>query len=96
MGWLDTVAKDDKKHAKAYMNITEDEGWCWGMIRTGMASASDLFVVQMQDVLELGGDCRMNTPGTSSGNWQWRMLPDAIDKKLSKKLRHYTETFRRI
>ena len=96
MGWLDSMSKDDKKLGKAYMNITKDEGWCWGMIRTGMASASDLFVVQMQDVLELGGDCRMNTPGTSSGNWQWRMLPDAMDKKLAKKLRTYTETFRRI
>ena len=96
MGWLDTLSKEDKKFAKAYMNITEDEGWCWGMIRAGMASASDLFVVQMQDVLELGGECRMNAPGTFGTNWQWRMLPDAIDKKLSKKLKFYTETFRRL
>jgi len=96
MGWLETVGKEDRKFASAYMHITEDEGWCWGLIRTGMSTASDLFVMQMQDILELGGECRMNTPGTSSGNWQWRMLPDAIDKKLSKKLRFYTETFRRI
>ena len=96
MGWLETLGKEDKKFASTYMHITEDEGWCWGLIRTGMATASNLFVVQMQDLLELGAQSRMNTPGTSSGNWQWRMLPDAIDKKLSKKLRFYTETFRRI
>ena len=96
MGWLDTVGKEDLKFASAYMHITEDEGWCWGLIRTGMSTPSNLFVMQMQDILELGGECRMNTPGTSSGNWQWRMLPNAIDKKLSKKLRFYTETFRRI
>ena len=66
------------------------------MIRTGMSTVSDLFVMQMQDLLELPGSCRVNTPGTTGSNWQWRMLPGALDKKLSKRLRVYTETFRRI
>ena len=77
------------------MHITDEEGWCWGLIRTGMGTASDLFVMQMQDVLELGGECRMNTPGTQCGNWVWRMLPDAVSPALAKKLRVYTETYRR-
>lgn len=96
LGWLKTMSRADKHFASAYMHITEDEGWVWGLIRTGMATASNLFVVQMQDLLELPASCRMNIPGTSAGNWQWRMLPDAADKKLAKKLRSYTETFRRI
>ena len=94
-GWLSTMSQEDKDFAKRYMHITEDEGWCWGMIRSGMATASDLFVVQMQDLLQLPGDCRMNLPGSSRGNWQWRMLPDALTEELAKKLRLYTETFRR-
>ena len=65
------------------------------MIRTGMATASRLFVVQMQDLLELGRSARMNTPGIAAGNWQWRMLPDAADKFLAKKLKLYTQTYRR-
>lgn len=96
LGWLKTMSRADKRFAGAYMHITEDEGWVWGLIRTGMATASNLFVVQMQDLLELPTSCRMNIPGTSTGNWQWRMLPDAADKALAKKLRSYTETFRRI
>lgn len=96
LGWLKTMSRADKHFASAYMHITEDEGWVWGLIRTGMATASNLFVAQMQDLLELPASCRMNIPGTSAGNWQWRMLPDAADKKLAKKLRSYTETFRRI
>ena len=51
--------------------------------------------MQMQDVLELGGECRMNTPGTQCGNWVWRMLPDAVSPALAKKLRAYTETYHR-
>lgn len=96
MGWLSDMNKDDRKFASRYMHITEDEGWCWGLIRTGMATPSNLFVVQMQDLLELPNSCRLNTPGTSSGNWQWRMLSGAAEEKLSEKLLDYTKTFRRI
>ena len=83
-------------YAREYMHITDDEGWCWGMIRTGMSTASKLFVLQMQDALELPGSTRMNTPGTASGNWQWRMLPDADDRELAQKLLHYTKIYHRV
>ena len=96
LGWLETTGKDDRQFAERYMHITPDEGWCWGMIRTGMSTASDLFVMQMQDVLELGADCRMNVPGKAYGNWQWRMLPGTANKKLAKKLYEYTATYRRL
>ena len=49
----------------------------------------------MQDVLELGGECRMNSPGTAAGNWQWRMAPDAITPALATKLKKITYTYRR-
>ena len=95
MGWLKSTRKTDREFARRYMHITDDEGWCWGMIRTGMGTASDLFVVQMQDLLELGPEARMNIPGKPSGNWRWRMLPGKADKELAKKLKEYTRTYRR-
>ena len=96
LGWKEKTDEENLRFAQRYMHITPDEGWCWGMIRSGMATASRLFVVQMQDVLELDGSCRMNTPGTSTGNWRWRMLPGKADSELAEKLRLYTETFRRV
>jgi 4-alpha-glucanotransferase len=30
-------------------------------------------VFPLQDILGLGAEARMNTPGTASGNWQWRL-----------------------
>ena len=83
------------RYAREYMHIDPQEGWCWGMIRTGMSTASRLFVVQMQDVLELPGWSRMNEPGTAEGNWQWRMLPGAADAALARRLRHVTHLYRR-
>ena len=49
----------------------------------------------MQDLLELDGSARMNTPGQDSGNWCWRMLPGAATDELAAKLRLYTLTYRR-
>ena len=94
-GWIKALDKPTFRYAKEYMNISDEEGWCWGMIRTGMACGSELFVVQMQDLLELEGDARMNTPGTLGGNWQWRMLPGAADKALAKRLQALTKLYRR-
>lgn len=45
------------------------------LLRAGMGSRAELFVAQMQDVLGLGAESRMNTPGTAGGNWVWRLLP---------------------
>jgi 4-alpha-glucanotransferase len=47
--------------------------------------------VQMQDVLGLGSEARMNVPGTASGSWRWRMEPGALTDELAARLRASTE-----
>ena len=48
-----------------------------------MSTVAELFVAQMQDYLGLGEGHRMNTPGTQSGNWQWRLLPGELTPELA-------------
>ena len=68
--WLSEADPADVAQAKEYFGLNEEEGLVWGMLRGGMQSVSKLCVVQMQDYLELGGDARMNVPGTlSADNW---------------------------
>ena len=43
------------------------------MIRLALESKARLAIFPMQDILGLGRDARMNTPGTGSGNWRWRL-----------------------
>lgn len=43
------------------------------MIRVAMASRARFAVFPMQDVLGLGSEARLNTPGRRSGNWLWRV-----------------------
>lgn len=42
------------------------------LVRAAFASVADTAIVPMQDVLRLGGEHRMNLPGTATGNWSWR------------------------
>ncbi len=63
------------------------------ILRAGMASVSDVFIAPMQDYL--GATGRINAPGTLSGNWQWRMPPDALSDALAEKIRGMTWLYAR-
>jgi 4-alpha-glucanotransferase len=46
--------------------------------------------VQAQDVLSLGAEARMNTPG-SAATWSWRLRPGMLTDDLARRLREVTE-----
>ena len=95
--WFDEATRQDKSYAKAYLGLNRQEGYVWGMIRGGMGSVSRLFIAQMQDYLELGGEARMNFPGTlSSANWTWRAQEGFDSDKLAKKIRKVTGLYGRL
>ena len=86
MEWYQEANKNDREYACKYLGISRSEGFNWGMIRGGMSSVSKLFVAQMQDYLGLGKYNRINVPGTSSGNWQWRLLSKEITPELAERI----------
>ena len=94
--WRTEANKADIAFAKKYLGLNDEEGFNTGIIRGGMSCQSRLFVAQMQDYLGLGKGCRMNTPGTSSGNWQWRMLSGEASKKLAKSIHETTRIYGRL
>ena len=93
--WRWQADRADVTFARKYLGLNDAEGFHWGMIRGGMSSVADTFVVQMQDCLGLGAEGRMNTPGTGWGNWRWRLLPGEASPALAKKLYHYTRMYGR-
>lgn len=82
--------------AKKYLRLTQEEGYHWGMMRSIWASVADLAIVQMQDLLGLGSEGRMNTPSTLGENWTWRCRTDAFDPKLADQLRYEMELYERL
>ena len=95
--WLESLSTDALQYAKEYMNLSEQEGLVWGVIRTAMASVSDWCVTPMQDLLDLDGKGRMNFPGTQTGsNWTWRAAPGYITPALADKFYRLTALYGRL
>lgn len=95
--WFETASADAVAYAQEYMHLTREEGFVWGMIRTAFSSVSDLCIIPMQDYLELGGEGRMNFPGTQSGdNWSWRAAPGYITPELTKRIYALTKLYGRL
>jgi 4-alpha-glucanotransferase len=42
------------------------------LIDLALSSTAAISILQLQDVLGLNEDSRMNVPGTDQGNWLWR------------------------
>jgi len=61
------------------------------LVRTACLAPSDLAVVPVQDVLGLGSRARMNTPGTTRGNWRWRLRRGQLTDRHARWLRGLAE-----
>ena len=75
--------------------IREDDP-VWGLIRLTFTSRARLAVLQLQDVLGLGSEARLNSPGTTSGNWRWRLAPGQLTPELAERLRAATSEAGRV
>jgi 4-alpha-glucanotransferase len=68
--------------------------------RLALASPARHAVLTAQDLLELGAEARMNTPGKAKGNWAWRLAPGTLcamgpGRALAEELRGQCELFGR-
>ena len=67
------------------------------MIEAALGSAARIAIIPAQDILRLGSEARMNTPGTvGNGNWMWRMTPGALTDEMAAKMRELNEFYERI
>ena len=70
LGWYRSLDAQARAHVDAYFQRGAEK-MPETLIRSALASVAILAVVPLQDLFALGGEARMNTPGTVTGNWQW-------------------------
>jgi len=92
-GWFKSEAKpEDRKRLFRYLGRrVSEKDVHWEFIELGMISVANTFIVPMQDVLGLEEDARMNRPGTTRGNWRWRLMPKQLSASLVEKLAEMTK-----
>ena len=93
-GWWHGLPRTERERVRAYLG--GDGNMPWDLIRAAMASVSNLCVLPLQDILSLGSDARMNTPGRAGQNWSWRYLPGSLTPEVCTRLADLTALYGRM
>lgn len=94
--WILNADPRELAFAKQYLGLNTEEGLIRGMLRGAATTVCQTVIYQMQDLLSLGEESRMNHPGQAEGNWQWRMLPGKLTLELASDLRELTRMSGRL
>lgn len=105
LGWLWDIDERQRRFALDYIGFYSQEvDWGQGgpdarviraFVRTVWATAAELAVVPVQDLLGYGGDTRMNTPGLGSDQWRYRVTAQDLDRIDQKWLLRLNTIYRR-
>ena len=93
-GWYTHQPEEVKDRIRLYGNC-DGGGVSLDFIRFAMASVARFALFPMQDVLQLGNEARMNTPGAPSGNWTFRYEQGQLEGWRRDWLARYTRVFAR-
>jgi len=91
LGWWESLGDDER--ARTGLDPADP---AWSLIRLAWSSRAELAVTPLQDVLRLGNEARMNTPGTAEGNWLWRFGARDLTAELAESLLIETRRARRM
>ncbi|HEY3784614.1 MAG TPA: 4-alpha-glucanotransferase [Steroidobacteraceae bacterium] len=86
LGWYSTLDGETLRRLELFLRLTP-EAMPEALIRAALGSVGALAVIPVQDLLRLGSEARLNTPGTAQGNWSWRLPPAALTTPLASQCR---------
>ncbi|WP_129633255.1 4-alpha-glucanotransferase [Candidatus Oscillochloris fontis] len=78
VGWFEDISEAEREKVRLYIG-RDGSDIAWDLVRLALMSVAQVAVVPMQDILRLGSDARMNTPGRADRNWTWRFRAEALD-----------------
>ena len=86
LGWWRTLPEHAQQQVMQQLGVFDANTVPDAMLDTVLHSPAALAMLTMQDVLHLGSEARMNTPGTDNGNWRWRFEWEALPPDLAPRL----------
>jgi 4-alpha-glucanotransferase len=96
-GWHDEESGETgKKQIARYFGRNLDAGqFADELVRMAQMSRAWLCIFPVQDLLALGSESRVNRPGSSVGNWQWRLTGTQLKSIPWEELQRRTAVFGR-
>jgi 4-alpha-glucanotransferase len=96
--WREDLSEQRKPFVQSYLNLPDEspgDAIHHQALRALMASVAARVVTPLQDVIGLGSEGRINTPGTEENNWTWRFTPDQISEEDEERLAEITHLYGR-
>ena len=93
-GWFQMLSHQEKDRVRRYANT---DGNCISLdfIRLCLGTVAKYAIFPIQDLLQLGSEDRMNTPGVAANNWAFRYEYGDLNKTLANWLKQTTDLFGR-
>lgn len=98
IGYLDGLDESTQRYIFKYCGLNDGnikEG-AEHIIRTMMASHAGVVILPIQDLIMCDESARLNTPGTTKGNWEFRISKEQLENIDRKFFRDLNETYSRI
>jgi 4-alpha-glucanotransferase len=83
VGWFATLDGETLRRVEYFLRLTPG-AMPDALIRAALGSVGRLGVIPVQDLLRLGSEARLNTPGTAEGNWSWKLPAGALTPQLAR------------
>jgi 4-alpha-glucanotransferase len=93
-GWYRTCNDRERDHVRRYL-ARDGSDAAWDMIRAAWSSVACCAIAPLQDVMNLGTECRMNVPGKPTGNWAWRFQAHDLHPWMLDRLAEMTDLYGR-
>lgn len=97
LGFVWEASDYEKREICDYVGYPADrwQSVCPEIMKTLLRSPADRVIFPIQDILGYGEDTRMNRPGTSEGNWAFRVTEDQLRNIDRIRLKHLNRMFGR-
>ncbi|MCL1983178.1 MAG: 4-alpha-glucanotransferase [Clostridiales bacterium] len=89
--WLADLPPDSLEFVRKYLRAGKNLNLTGALVKAAMHSKSDICIIPIQDWLLLGSEARINTPGTTAGNWRFRVRKRKLSASLAEKIFQVTE-----
>ncbi len=94
LGWVTKLSDHEKHYIYEYLG-NPAMPLHQALVQAALASVANLAVIPMQDILELDSEHRMNTPGTTVGNWGWCFHWEQLTPERAGRLSYWVGLFNR-
>lgn len=88
--WMTAHASKEERRALLAFTGGTRKTFIDDLLRATLATRSQTVILPLQDVLGIGKESRLNRPGTTRGNWTWRVPARSFSPKVVMYLRRLT------